>query len=104
MCHPSVNVIVYCGKYRLNYHRYHGVSWVIVIQQLSGICYSVCELISSASPAPTATADGVQDATADGVEAAAGEEDAGDAAAEEEEESGSKQPHPPVKTTFSIQD
>jgi hypothetical protein len=63
----------------------------------------MCELISPASPAPTAAADGVQDATAEGVEAAAGEEDAGDAAAEEEEEeSGSKQPHPPVKTAFSI--
>ena len=63
----------------------------------------LCELIAPASLAPTAAADVVQDATAEGVEAAAGEAEAGDAAAvEEEEESGSKQPHPPVKTTFSI--
>ena len=44
----------------------------------------MCEFISPAPPAPTATAEGVQDATAAGVETAAGEADAGDAAAQEE--------------------
>ena len=44
----------------------------------------MCKLISPASLAPTAAADVVQDATAAGVEAAAGEANAGDAAAQKE--------------------
>ena len=54
--------------------------------------------------APAAAADTVQYVTAAGIEAAAGEADAGDAAAQEEEEHNSyDQPNPPIKTTFSIQ-